>query len=290
MKPLVSVIVPTYRRKDTLRSSLDSLLSQSYSPVEIIVVDDNADIEWNNCVQNIIKGYPSVVYICNSKNLGSAESRNIGIRAAKGDYITFLDDDDIYLPEKIDKQLQYMIESGADYSITDLYLYSQKDKLLDKRIRKYIKETDPKALLQYHLMYNMTGTDSMMFRKEYLLNIGCFPPINSGDEFYLMKEAIASGGKFVYVPYCFIKAYVHTGRNGMSSGDGKVSGEKVLYNYKKTFFNEINGKSRRYIKVRHFAVLAYAYLRMKNYALFILYSAVSFAISPISSVKILLNR
>lgn len=290
MKPLVSVIVPTYKRKDTLRSSLDSLLSQSYSPVEIIVVDDNADIEWNNYVQDIIKEYPSVVYICNSKNLGSAESRNVGVRAAKGDYITFLDDDDIYLPEKIDNQLQYMIESGADYSITDLYLYSQKDKLLDKRIRNYIKETDPKVLLQYHLMYNMTGTDSLMFRKEYLLNIGCFPPINSGDEFYLMKEAIVSGGKFVYVPYCFIKAYVHTDKNGMSSGDGKVSGEKVLYNYKKTFFNEMNGKSKRYIKVRHFAVLAYAYLRMKNYALFILYSAVSFAISPISSVKILLNR
>ena len=290
MKPLVSVIVPTYKRKDTLRSSLDSLLSQSYSPVEIIVVDDNADIEWNNHVQNILKEYPSVVYICNSKNLGSAESRNVGIRAAKGDYITFLDDDDIYLPEKIDNQLQYMIESGADYSITDLYLYSQKDKLLDKRIRNYIKETDPKVLLQYHLMYNMTGTDSLMFRKEYLLNIGCFPPIDSGDEFYLMKEAIVSGGKFVYVPYCFIKAYVHTDDNGMSYGDGKVSGEKVLFNYKKTFFNEMNGKSKRYIKVRHFAVLAYAYLRMKNYALFILYSAVSFAISPISSVKILLNR
>ena len=152
MNPLVSVIVPTYKRKDTLRSSLDSLLSQSYSPVEIIVVDDNADIEWNNHVQNILKEYPSVVYICNSKNLGSAESRNVGIRAAKGDYITFLDDDDIYLPEKIDNQLQYMIESGADYSITDLYLYSQKDKLLDKRIRNYIKETDPKVLLQYHLM------------------------------------------------------------------------------------------------------------------------------------------
>ena len=114
--------------------------------------------------------------------------------------------------------------------------------------------------------------------------------MDSGDEFYLMKEAIVSGGKFVYVPYCFIKAYVHTDKNGMSSGDGKVSGEKVLYNYKKTFFNEMNGKSKRYIKVRHFAVLAYAYLRMKNYALFILYSAVSFAISPISSVKILLNR
>lgn len=290
MKPLVSVIVPTYKRKDTLRSSLDSLLSQSYSPVEIIVVDDNADIEWNNHVQNIINEYPSVVYICNSKNLGSAESRNVGIRAAKGDYITFLDDDDIYLPEKIDNQLQYMIESGADYSITDLYLYSQKDKLLDKRIRNYIKETDPKVLLQYHLMYNMTGTDSLMFRKEYLLNIGCFPPMDSGDEFYLMKEAIVSGGKFVYVPYCFIKAYVNTDKNGMSYGDGKVSGEKVLYNYKKTFFNEMNGKSKRYIKVRHFAVLAYAYLRMKNYALFILYSAVSFAISPISSVKILLNR
>lgn len=290
MKLLVSVILPTYRRKETLKRALDSLYSQSYTSIEIIVVDDNADTEWNNYVQSVLKEYPSVVYICNAKNLGSAETRNIGIRAAKGDYITFLDDDDIYLPEKIENQLQYMIENGADYSITDLYLYSEKDKLVDKRIRNYIKETDPKTLLQYHLMYHMTGTDSMMFKKEYLLNIGGFPPINVGDEFYLMKEAVSSGGKFVYVPYCFIKAYVHTGDNGMSSGDSKVSGEKVLYNYKKTFFNNIDSKAKRYIKMRHFAVLAYAYLRMKNYPLFILYSAVSFAISPIASVKIILNR
>ena len=290
MKLLVSVILPTYRRKETLKRALDSLYSQSYTSIEIIVVDDNADTEWNNYVQSVLKEYPSVVYICNAKNLGSAETRNIGIRAAKGDYITFLDDDDIYLPEKIENQLQYMIENGADYSITDLYLYSEKDKLVDKRIRNYIKETDPKTLLQYHLMYHMTGTDSMMFKKEHLLNIGGFPPINVGDEFYLMKEAVSSGGKFVYVPYCFIKAYVHTGDNGMSSGDSKVSGEKVLYNYKKTFFNNIDSKAKRYIKMRHFAVLAYAYLRMKNYPLFILYSAVSFAISPIASVKIILNR
>lgn len=290
MKLLASVILPTYRRKETLKRAIDSLYSQSYTSIEIIVVDDNADVEWNNYVQSILKDYPYVVYICNAKNLGSAETRNVGIRAAKGDYITFLDDDDIYLPEKVENQLQYMIENGADYSITDLYLYSEKDKLLDKRIRNYIKKTDQKSLLQYHLMYHMTGTDSMMFKKEYLLNIGGFPPINVGDEFYLMKEAISLGGKFVYVPYCFIKAYVHTGNNGMSSGDGKISGEKVLYNYKKTFFNDIDGKAKRYIKMRHFAVLAYAYLRMKNYALFILYSAVSFVISPIASVKIILNR
>ena len=139
MKLLVSVILPTYRRKETLKRALDSLYSQSYTSIEIIVVDDNADTEWNNYVQSVLKEYPSVVYICNAKNLGSAETRNIGIRAAKGDYITILDDDDIYLPEKIENQLQYMIENGADYSITDLYLYSEKDKLVDKRIRNYIK-------------------------------------------------------------------------------------------------------------------------------------------------------
>lgn len=290
MELVVSVILPTYRRKRTLKRALDSLCLQSYTSIEIIVVDDNADVEWNNYVQSILKEYSSVVYICNANNLGSAEARNMGIFAAKGDYITFLDDDDIYLPEKIENQLQYMVENDADYSITDLYLYSEKDKLLDKRIRNYIKKTDPKTLLQYHLMYHMTGTDSMMFKREYLLKIGGFPPINAGDEFYLMKEAVSYGGKFVYVPHCFIKAYIHTGTDGMSSGNTKVLGEKVLYNYKKTFFNDISSKAKRYIKMRHFAVLAYAYLRMKNYALFILYSAASFAISPIASVKVILNR
>ena len=133
----------------------------------------------------------------------------------------------------------------------------------------------------------MTGTDTMMFTKEYLTEIGGFASIDVGDEFYLMQRAIEGGGKFGYLPGCEIKAYIHTGDGGLSSGDGKIRGENALYEYKKTFFDQLEASDVRYIKMRHYAVIAYAELRRKNYGRFISNAMKSFFASPFRFFTIL---
>lgn len=285
----VSVIIATYRRNETLKRAIESVLNQTYNDIELIVVDDNADAEWNAEVSNIVNIHPAVKYIQNKENKGSAMTRNIGISEAEGEFITFLDDDDIYLPEKIEHQLNDMIKHNADFSVTDLFLYNEKDKLIDKRIRSYITDYNPEQLLKSHLMHHITGTDTLMFKKSYLEKIGGFPPINVGDEFYLMKEAICGGGKLIYTKGCYVKAYVHTEMDGLSSNISKINGENALYEYKKTMFGSLDKKSVRYIKMRHHAVLAFAYLRMNKYGKFILQAAKSFFCSPLSSVMLLLD-
>lgn len=283
---LVSVVVATYKREVELKNALESLAKQTYPNMEIVLVDDNGNDEWNSKVSEIVdvfrNRYPKIMleYIVNNPNQGSAKTRNIGIHSANGYYITFLDDDDIYLPDKIRKQVEFMDTNQYDYSITDLRLYNEDDKEIDKRIRFYIKETVVESLRMYHLKYHMTGTDTMMFKKEYLIQIGGFAPIDVGDEFYLMQRAIEGGGKFGYLPGCEIKAYVHTGDGGLSSGDGKIKGENALYEYKKTFFNQLEASDIRYIKMRHYAVIAYAELRRKNYGKFISNAMKSFFASP----------
>ena len=282
----VSVVVATYKRETELKKALESLAEQTYTCMEIILIDDNGNDEWNGKVFEIVDGfrkrYPDIVleYIVNNPNQGSAKTRNIGINSAKGDYVTFLDDDDIYLPDKIRKQVEFMETNQYDYSITDLRLYNKDGKEIDRRIRSYIKETTVEALRMYHLKYHITGTDTMMFKKEYLIQIGGFAPIDVGDEFYLMQRAIEGGGKFGYLPGCEIKAYVHTGDGGLSSGDGKIKGENALYEYKKTFFNQLEASDIRYIKMRHYAVIAYAELRRKNYGKFLSNAMKSFFASP----------
>lgn len=291
----VSVVVATYKRKDDLKRALDSLAHQSYDNFEIVLVDDNGDFEWNETVNGIVEAfkneYPHIdlKYIVNNPNQGSAKTRNIGIEASSGEYITFLDDDDLYLPEKISHQVEFMIQGGYDYSITDLYLYNEDDKLTDKRVRDYVKDTSKKSLMSYHLKYHLTGTDTMMFTKKYLLEIGCFAPIDVGDEFYLMQRAIEGNGKFGYLSGCDVKAYVHTGEGGLSSGEGKIKGENDLYEYKKTFFHSISAKTRRYIRMRHYAVIAFAYLRIKKYGKFIINSTKSFLNAPIACIKLLIK-
>ncbi len=290
MMPKVSVVVATYRREQSLKDALESLAGQTYTDFEIVVVDDNGEKEWNLKVEKIVDDFRGrhkdifVKLVINNRNQGSAMARNIGIDTSRGEFVTFLDDDDLYLPEKVGRQVVFMQECGCDYSITDLVLYNENEKLTDKRVRNYIRETSPQTLLEYHLKYHITGTDTMMFKKDYLTKISGFAPIDVGDEFYLMQRAIEGKGKFGYLKRCDVKAYIHTGDAGLSSGDSKIDGENALYEYKRTFFDDVDKKTRRYIKMRHFAVIAFAELRRGRYVAFLKNALMSFFAAPVACV------
>ena len=294
-EPMVSVIVATYRRYEELRNALCSLAEQTYKQVEIILVDDNADAEWNQRIHAMAMqiGHDTGVdikHIINERNMGSAATRNKGIASAQGAYITFLDDDDVYLPEKIEMQLKDMLASDAEYGITDLYLYNGQGILVDKRIRSYIKEIDTRSLMCNHLMHHMTGTDTLMFKAEYLRKIGGFPGIDVGDEFYLMKEAILGCGRCFYSNHCYVKAYIHTGENGgLSSGQKKIDGENALYAEKKKYFSFLSKTEVGYVKMRHYAVLAFAEYRRKRMLHFMGYAMYSFACAPMGMIKMILS-
>lgn len=288
---IVSVIMATYKREDSLRNALKSLTMQTFKSIEVVLVNDNGNTGWSSKVQSIVDEFKELLdinYIENIYNMGSAAARNEGVARAKGQYITFLDDDDVYLPEKIEMQLKNMLSTGADYSITDLYLYNEKDELIDKRIRSYIKSTDTNELMRYHLLYHMTGTDTFMFNAEYLRNIGGFPGIDVGDEFYLMKEAIANGGKFSYSNHCFVKAYIHSGeQEGLSSGESKINGENALFEEKKNYFEYLSKEDIRYIEMRHYAVIAFAEKRRKNNKAFLINAIHSLFSAPVMAIRMI---
>lgn len=294
--PKVSVVIATYRREEELAKALYSLSEQTDSDYEVVLVDDNGDEGWNNRVRKVLDAFVavfpnvSVTYIANQMNLGSAQTRNVGIKHSKGEYVTFLDDDDVYLPSKIDKQRSFMEKNCLDYSITDLELINSNGKRVDRKIHDYLKDATRDSLLEYHLKYHLTGTDTMMFRKSYLLGIGCFAPIDVGDEFYLMERAIEGKGKFGYLPECDVRALIHVGEEGLSSGRAKIDGENALYNHKKSFFKEMSRNTVKYIKTRHFAVLAYAYLRGAKYINALWNAMRAFLISPKYSFSILADR
>ncbi len=293
MQPLVSIIVATYRRNEILQRALTSIANQTYKSFEIILVDDNDEKEWNSRVGGIVsrfkEEYPEVVikYIVNSPNLGSAKTRNVGIDAASGELVTFLDDDDIYLPENLEKQVENMLTEAADFGISDLDLYYEDETLCEKRIRSFITSTAKADLIRYHLMYHLAGTDTMIFKREYLEKIGKFDPIDIGDEFYLMFKAIENGGKFTYMKGCYVKAYVHRGEGGLSSGDGKIEGENKLHEFKLKHFDTLSKNDQKYVVARHFSVIAFAELRRKRYPAFAKNALKAFFTSPVNCLKIL---
>lgn len=288
---LVSVIMPTYKgKKENLERSIQSVISQTYQCWELIIIDDNQEEKYSKLVRKVIEKFndPRIVYIKNIKNLGSAKARNEGIKKSKGQFITFLDDDDEYLPLKIESQLKLMEKEGGDFSLTDLNLFNDNGKLVRKRRHSYLKNGDKPLVL--HLKYHLTGTDTFMFRREYLFKIGLFDSIDIGDEFYLMLKAIQNKGKLVYEPICCVKAYVHGKGIGLTAGDNKIKGEKQLYAVKRKFFSQLSKEDISYIKMRHYLVLLSCELKNRKIGNSLYYFLMAFSSNPKNFLKFCINR
>lgn len=261
---LVSVVMPTYKQDELLHKAVESVLSQTYSNIELIVVDDNKDESYkiNNKAYFERLNSDKVRYVQNEENLGSTATRNKAIFLSKGKYITFLDDDDCYLEEKIEKQVALMSENGAQVCVCNLALYNENGKLTDKRERKYLKKKEP--LLVAHLKYHITCTDTMMYEAEFLKSIGGFDEENLGDEFYLMCKALEKNPSFVHLDYIGVHATVHSS-TGLSSGDNKIKTEDKLIKFKQERYGLLKRRDIRYIKMRHNVVLAMAHKKNRAY-------------------------
>lgn len=104
--PLISVVVPTYKRAHFLRRAIANIQRQTYSNVEIVVIDDASPDDTASVVEAIAE--PRLRYIRHDRNQGPSAARNTGITAALGDYIAFMDDDDEWRKDKLEKQLEMM--------------------------------------------------------------------------------------------------------------------------------------------------------------------------------------
>lgn len=112
--PKVSVIIATYKRTDSLEKAINSVKNQKYKNIELIVVDDNID----NCDSfEIVSRFSNLKYHHEGINKGGAAARNIGIRMATGDFVAFLDDDDLYFDDKIG----FLVEKSFVYPLYDAY-------------------------------------------------------------------------------------------------------------------------------------------------------------------------
>jgi glycosyltransferase involved in cell wall biosynthesis len=115
MAPSVSVILPTYNRSGSLHAAISSVLTQSYSDLELIVVDDGSSEDIEGLVRGI--GDPRIVFIRRTKNGGAAAARNTGVAHAKGTYIAFQDSDDLWLPGKLERQIGFFSKLPDDVGV-----------------------------------------------------------------------------------------------------------------------------------------------------------------------------
>lgn len=270
MAHLVSVVIPTYNRHVVFLSrSAESVLRQTWENLEVIVVDDNPpESPVREEIRRYIAGLSArdarVRYVENEKNVGGSIARNNGIRAARGEFTCFLDDDDEYLPDKVKMQLEYMLDGQYDMTFTATRAYTADGVMVDYREFSDLTGLDNETLLHEHLTRHITPTNAFMYRTDKLRQIGGFEDAKMGQEFYLMLKTIEQGLKIGYLHRCDVRMYRHN-EGRISQGRNKITGEMALFEFKKRYFNRLSDAERNYIVFRHYVVMAVAYKRNRQF-------------------------
>lgn len=117
MNDMVSIIMPSYNTAKYISETIESVLAQTYTNWELIIVDDCSKDSTDEVIKPFLND-SRIVYIKNDKNSGAAVSRNRALRKAKGKWIAFLDSDDLWFPEKLEKQIRFMEDGNYHFSYT----------------------------------------------------------------------------------------------------------------------------------------------------------------------------
>ena len=172
---LVSIIIPSYKNIVSLKRAINSAINQTYSNIEVIVVDDNEEesvshtqtqMVVNECSDNRVK------YIYNGSNRERSYSRNNGVNHSKGDFLMFLDNDDEFMSKKVESQLECLLANGEEYAAC----YSNYIRKNNNKIVGYCAEQRTGNLLFDTLCRNLFvhPGSNLMIRRNCFLNVGGF--------------------------------------------------------------------------------------------------------------------
>ena len=222
----VSIIIPTYQRPELLKRALDSCVNQTYKNIEIIVIDDNkVNSDYAKKTKKIVDAYPQVKYIKNKTNLGGAETRNVGIKAASGEFIAFLDDDDEFMPDKIEKQMK-RYQEVKDPKCCLIYNYIKV--VGDKKAR--IEKRDCEGVVLYDcLLKNIAYMVSWYCPKKVLEEVNGFDNVKCCQEGILLLKLLEKGYTVYRVPEVLTIMYERSSEN--PSGVTNIT-EKYIENAK----------------------------------------------------------
>ena len=175
---LVSVIIPYYKKKEYITSSINSVLKQSHKNLELIIIYDDSNHEDLIILKNLKKKDKRIKIFINKKNMGAGLSRNKGIKLSKGKFIAFLDSDDLWLPNKLKKQIFFMKQRKIKISHTSYYIINYKNKIIGQRKAKdlshkqLLKSCDiglSTIILDKRLIKNNTKFASIKTKEDYVL-------------------------------------------------------------------------------------------------------------------------
>ena len=138
VKDRVSVITPIYNAEKYVEKTLTSVFAQTYENIEIVLVDDCSKDKSAEIIAQLKKQHPEIIYFLQPRNMGAGAARNKALELATGQYVAFLDSDDLWLPEKTAKQIALMKEKKSPFSYAAIEMMDEYGKTIKKK--RNIKE------------------------------------------------------------------------------------------------------------------------------------------------------
>lgn len=223
MNPKVSVILPTYNRASYLYSAIKSVLNQTFKDFEIIIVDDAS----TDNTKQIIDKFDDrrIYYIRHKENKGGSAARNTGIKRSKGEFIAFLDDDDLWMPNKLEKQLNF-INNNHEISVvyTGAWVINKHGKITDIITPSLRGNIFPKLLKKNYI----GSCSTVLIKKECINRVGLFDENLSASQDFDLWIRLAKHYYFDYINEPLFFYRVHEKRI-TTNPQKRLRAKKLLY-------------------------------------------------------------
>jgi len=247
--PKISVIIPTCNRPDLAPRAVKSVLSQTLKDLEAIVVDDGIEKRAEEAIKKI--NDERIVYIKHETNRGAAAARNTGIKAARAPYVAFLDDDDEYLPEKMEKQLSALekIADEAAFVFSPVINYYEES---GRSVVQPIKESGLNDFYELALAHRIRIlTPSFLAKKEALDAIGGFDEKYPSNQEWDLTIRLTKKFKGFCLNEPLVKVHLHQGEHINTNSGRRIRGREMIIS---NHFQELEKRPK--ILAKHYFELA----------------------------------
>jgi glycosyltransferase involved in cell wall biosynthesis len=204
----VSIIIPNYNRASLVKETIDNMLMQTWEDKEIIVVDDGST---DNSVA-VLKSYGDRIHLIEQKNQGVGAARNHGLKYASGEFVQFMDSDDLAGPSKIENQARELSERQADIIYGPWIMVKFKDQLVIPSGRALQQGPLPpgRSACEWHASEWSTVLQSCLFRRSILDKAGHFrTDWKVAEDQDIFARCVLAGGKLIYSPNCITLYRLH---------------------------------------------------------------------------------
>ena len=215
-RPLISVMIGVYNAEPYIAEAIDSVFAQSYEPLELIVADDGSD----DGTAAVVESYGDRVTYAHQENKGNGGARNLAVTLARGDYFAFLDADDRFMPDKLERQMA-ALEADPELDIVFGHVEEFVSPELDEETRARVRAP---AEVQPWMAPNL-----MLIRRESFERVGLFSEtLKVGVTVDWFARADEAGLKTLMLPGVVLQRRLHTSNNGLRHADKRSQYVHVL--------------------------------------------------------------